>query len=79
MHAIFNSFDTLITIEDGTIAGGFGSAISEFATKNNYKNRITILGVPDKFIHQGTVEELHTIAKIDTASISTEIKKAALK
>jgi len=79
LHAIFNSFDTLITIEDGTIAGGFGSAISEFATKNNYKNRITILGVPDKFIHQGTVEELHTIAKIDTASISTEIKKAALK
>ncbi len=79
LHAIFNSFGTLITIEDGTIAGGFGSAISEFATKNNYKNRITILGVPDKFIHQGTVEELHTIAKIDTASISTEIKKAALK
>lgn len=79
LHAIFNSFGTLITIEDGTIAGGFGSTISEFATKNNYKNRITILGVPDKFIHQGTVEELHTIAKIDTASISTEIKKAALK
>lgn len=79
LHAIFNSFGTLITIEDGTIAGGFGSTISEFATKNNYKNRITILGVPDKFIHQGTLEELHTIAKIDTASISTEIKKAALK
>lgn len=78
LHAVFNSFGTLITIEDGTIAGGFGSAISEFATKNNYKNRITILGVPDKFIHQGTLEELHKIAKIDTASISKEIKKAAL-
>ncbi len=78
LHAVFNSFGTLITIEDGTIAGGFGSAISEFATKNNYKNRITILGVPDKFIHQGTVAELHKIAKIDTASISKEIKKAAL-
>ena len=79
LHVIFNDYDTLITVEDGTIAGGFGSAISEFATKNNYKNRITILGVPDKFIHQGTVAELHKIAKIDTASISKEIKKAALK
>ena len=78
LHTVFKSFDTLITIEDGTIAGGFGSAISEFAAKNSYKNNIKILGVPDEFIHQGTVEELHVIAKIDTESISDEIKKAAL-
>ena len=79
LHTIFNTFDTLITIEDGSISGGFGSSISEFATKNNYKNTITTLGVPDEFIHQGTVDELHKIAKIDADSICNEIKKAALK
>ncbi len=79
LHTIFNTFDTLITIEDGTIAGGFGSAISEFSSKHNYKNKIKTLGVPDEFIHQGTVEELYTIAKIDSKSLVKEIKKAALK
>lgn len=79
LHKIFTSFNSIITIEDGTVSGGFGSAISEFATKNSYKNTLTTLGVPDTFIHQGTVEELYKIAKIDAESISKEIKKAALK
>ena len=79
LHTVFNSFDSIITVEDGSISGGFGSSISEFATKNNYKNTITTLGVPDEFIHQGTVDELHKIAKIDADSICNEIKKAALK
>jgi 1-deoxy-D-xylulose-5-phosphate synthase len=78
LHTIFSSFKNIITVEDGTISGGFGSAISEFAIKNKYKNNITTHGVPDKFIHQGTVEELHKIAKIDANSIVNEIKKAAL-
>mgnify|MGYP000206326580 FL=1 len=79
LDTIFNNFKSIITVEDGTISGGFGSAISEFASKNNYKNNITVLGIPDKFIHQGTVEELHQIAKIDADSIINEIKKAAIK
>lgn len=79
LHTIFNSFQNIITVEDGTISGGFGSAISEFATKSRYKNNITTLGVLDKFIHQGTVEELYKIAKIDPDAIYNEIKKAALK
>ena len=79
LHTVFNTFETIITVEDGAISGGFGSAISEFAIKNMFKNNITILGVPDKFIHQGTVEELHQIVKIDSDSILNEIKKAAIK
>lgn len=79
LHVIFDSFTTILTVEDGTISGGFGSAIIEFATKNKYKNTITRLGVPDEFIHQGTVEELHKIAKIDADAISQVIKKAAIK
>jgi 1-deoxy-D-xylulose-5-phosphate synthase len=78
LHEIFNSFSKIITIEDGTVKGGFGSAILEFASQHNYKNHISLLGIPDEFIHQGTTEELYKIAGIDTASIVKEIKKAAL-
>ncbi len=69
LHEIFNTFETIITIEDGTIKGGFGSAIIEFASENNYKNTIKILGIPDQFIEQGTVDELQKICKIDSESI----------
>lgn len=78
LHTICSSFDKIITVEDGTVSGGFGSSILEFAAKHNYTNTIKLLGIPDLFIHQGTVEELHKIAKIDVESISTEIKKGAL-
>lgn len=75
LHTIFATYSRIITIEDGTIKGGLGSSILEFSSKNNYKNNISILGVPDEFIHQGTVDELHKIAKIDSESILQEIKK----
>jgi 1-deoxy-D-xylulose-5-phosphate synthase len=69
LHEIFNSYDTIITIEDGVIKGGFGSAIIEFASENNYKNSIKILGIPDSFIEHGTVEELQQICEIDVKSL----------
>jgi 1-deoxy-D-xylulose-5-phosphate synthase len=75
LHTIFSKFDTIITVEDGTIKGGLGSAILEFSSKYNYKNSVSILGIPDEFIHQGTVDELHKIAKIDSESILQKIKQ----
>jgi 1-deoxy-D-xylulose-5-phosphate synthase len=75
LHTIFSKFDTIITVEDGTIKGGLGSTILEFASKYNYKNSVSILGIPDEFIHQGTVDELHKIAKIDSESILQKIKQ----
>jgi len=69
LHEIFNSFETIITIEDGVIKGGFGSAVIEFASENNYKNAIKTLGIPDDFIEHGTVEELQQICKIDVKSL----------
>lgn len=69
LHEIFNSFETIITIEDGTIKGGFGSAIIEFASENNYTKDVKVLGIPDHFIEHGTVEELQKICKIDVKSI----------
>ncbi len=74
LHTIFKKFEKIITIEDGTVNGGFGSAILEFAAKHDYKNTIKVLGVPDEFIHHGTVEELHKLCKIDVESIKIEIK-----
>jgi len=70
---IFNIFEKIITVEDGVIAGGFGSAVLELAAKSNYKGKITCLGVPDEFIEQGSVEELQEIAKINVESIAHTI------
>lgn len=69
LHAILKKYETLITIEDGTIMGGFGAAIIEFASENNYKNNIKVIGIPDNFIEHGTVAELQKICKIDVESL----------
>ena len=73
LHLIFKKFTTIITVEDGAIKGGFGSAILEFSSENNYKNTVKNLGIPDNFIHQGSVEQLQEIAGIDVHSIIKEI------
>ena len=69
LHTIFNEFEKIITIEDGVIKGGFGSAILEFASQNKYQNPILNLGIPDEFIEHGTIEELHSYCKIDVESL----------
>lgn len=71
LHAIFNEFEKIITIEDGVIKGGFGSAVLEFASKNKYLTPILNLGIPDEFIEHGTVEELQQYCKIDVVSLAT--------
>ncbi|MCL4119657.1 UNVERIFIED_CONTAM: hypothetical protein GTU68_042140 [Idotea baltica] len=59
LHTIFEKFNQIITIEDGTIIGGFGSSISEFAQRHHYKdNNISVLGIPDEFITHGKTDEL---------------------
>jgi 1-deoxy-D-xylulose-5-phosphate synthase len=69
LHTIFKTFSKVITIEDGTVIGGFGSAITEFAASHHYISMITILGIPDRFIEQGTVNELQQYCKIDVKSL----------
>ncbi len=72
---VFKQFKTVITIEDGTIHGGFGSAILEFMAENDYSSKIKILGVPDKFIEQGTPDELYRECGIDTRGIVETVTK----
>ena len=69
LHVIFKTFKNIITIEDGVIKGGFGTTIAEFASKNNYISKVEILGIPDEFIEQGTIEELQQYCKIDVKSL----------
>ncbi|WP_046755936.1 1-deoxy-D-xylulose-5-phosphate synthase [Kordia jejudonensis] len=59
LHEIFKKFDAIITLEDGTIQGGFGSAVSAFASQHQYSNKLYVLGVPDRFVEHGTVDELY--------------------
>ncbi|MEN2399660.1 1-deoxy-D-xylulose-5-phosphate synthase [Flavobacterium sp. MC2016-06] len=66
---IFSNFERIITIEDGAIKGGFGSAVLEFAATNNFKNKIEILGIPDVFIEHGTMNQLQHLCKIDVKSL----------
>ncbi len=69
LHHIFTTFARIITIEDGTIAGGFGSAVAEFKAAHNYTAQLKIMGIPDHFIEQGSVEQLYKLCGLDTESI----------
>jgi len=71
LHSLFQKFESVITIEDGTVKGGFGSAILEFAAANHYHSKINVLGIPDQFIEHGTVAELQQLCKIDVKSLET--------
>ncbi|MGV3460301.1 MAG: 1-deoxy-D-xylulose-5-phosphate synthase [Flavobacterium sp.] len=70
LHEIFAQYKTVITIEDGAVAGGFGSSIAAFASRNNYKADVRVLGIPDTFVEHGTVAQLQQICGIDVKSLS---------
>lgn len=75
LHRVFKEFEFVITIEDGTITGGFGSAVIEFMTENQYSSRVKRMGVPDRFIDQGTTEELYRECGFDAEGIFTTVKQ----
>jgi len=67
-------FDKIVTLEENSIVGGFGSAILEYFNLRNYKNDVKLIGIPDKFIDHGTQQELHKIIGIDPEGISENIQ-----
>ena len=69
LHRIFKKYKTIVTVEDGSVKGGFGTAVLEFAALNNYKSTIKNLGIPDTFIDHGKVEELQQQTGIDVRSL----------
>ena len=66
LHTIFKTYSTLVTIEDGVISAGFGSAILEFAAAHHYKNDVIVKGIPDVFIEQGPVDTLFETLELDS-------------
>jgi 1-deoxy-D-xylulose-5-phosphate synthase len=70
LHEIGQKFSRIITVEDGCIQGGFGSAILEFFNEHNYKPQVTLLGVPDRVIEQAKPDEQYQECGFDAASIA---------
>ncbi len=70
LHEVFGKFNKIITVEDGTIVGGFGSAILEFMNAHHYNAEIKMLGIPDKIIEHGTLKELHHECNYDANAIA---------
>ncbi|MEG1539675.1 MAG: 1-deoxy-D-xylulose-5-phosphate synthase [Muribaculaceae bacterium] len=73
LKEIGNKFRRVITIEDGTITGGLGSAIMEWFNDHNVAVHVSRIGIPDAFINQGTVEQLYQICGMDNNSIKSRI------
>jgi 1-deoxy-D-xylulose-5-phosphate synthase len=74
LHDVFKKYDRIITLEDGCTQGGMGSAVLEFMEDNAYQARVVRLGVPDRFIEQGTPEELYAECGYDKAGIIRAVR-----
>lgn len=75
LHEILKKHDYILTVEDGCIIGGFGSAVLEFMGDNNYSNAVQRLGIPDKIIEHGSQDELYKECNYDDKSIYSFCKK----
>ena len=75
LHQIGKKFKKIITIEDGTTEGGFGSAVLEFMAENDYKAEIIRMGIPDSFIEHGTPDELYASIGLSTEGIEKKINE----
>ena len=73
LHEVFSKFEKVITVEDGTVVGGFGSAVLEFMNEHNYKAEINILGIPDRLVEHGTPKELHHECGYDAQAIKETV------
>jgi 1-deoxy-D-xylulose-5-phosphate synthase len=73
LHEAFSKFDKIITVEDGTVTGGFGSAILEFMNEHHYKAEVKILGIPDRLVEHGTPKELYHECGYDAETIKQAV------
>ncbi|MEQ9403170.1 MAG: 1-deoxy-D-xylulose-5-phosphate synthase [Cyclobacteriaceae bacterium] len=74
LHNILANYKRVITVEDGCLMGGFGSAVLEFAADNQYQNQIKRLGIPDLIIEHGEQPQLYNECGYDTAAIIEAVK-----
>lgn len=75
LHEACQRYPKLVTVEDGTVEGGFGSAILEFMARHGYKNDLRMLGIPDRIVEHGTPRELHHECGYDAAAIAAAVRE----
>ena len=75
LHNVFRKFRKIITLEDGTVTGGLGSAVLEFMSDHHYTATIVRLGIPDRFVEHGTQQELYTECGYDKTAIIRNIQQ----
>ena len=77
LHEVFNKYNKIITVEDGTVVGGFGSAILEFMAKHNYTAHVEIMGIPDRLVEHGSPKQLYDEIGLDANGIAKKLRKVA--
>jgi 1-deoxy-D-xylulose-5-phosphate synthase len=75
LQEVCEKYDHIITVEDGCLMGGVGSAVLEFMADHGYRNAIQRLGIPDKFIEHGEQHELYSECHFDAAAIASTARK----
>ena len=74
LHEVGRRFSRVVTVEDGVVQGGLGSAVLEFFAEHHYKNiDVKRIGIPDQFVEHGTVSQLYKICAMDAESIAHEL------
>jgi 1-deoxy-D-xylulose-5-phosphate synthase len=79
LHSVFKKFNHIITVEDGVLKGGFGSAVIEFMCDNGYNSEVRRLGIPDYFVEHGTQEELYRECGFDAEGIELAIREILIR
>jgi len=79
LHSVFKKFRHVVTVEDGVLKGGFGSAVLEFMNDNGYSSAVRRLGIPDYFVEHGTQDELIHECGFDAAGIEKAIREMVKK
>ena len=74
LHEVFAKYQKIITVEDGTIVGGFGSAVLEFMAANHYQAEVKMLGIPDRIVEHGTLKQLHHECNYDAQAIAASVR-----
>jgi 1-deoxy-D-xylulose-5-phosphate synthase len=79
LHTVFKNFKQIITVEDGVLKGGFGSAVIEFMSDNGYQSEVRRLGIPDYFVEHGTQDELYRECGFDAEGIEIAVRELLVR
>jgi len=75
LHDVFTNYNKIVTVEDGTVVGGFGSAVLEFMNAHGYKADVKIVGIPDRLVEHGTPKQLYEEIGIDANGIAETLRE----